>query len=213
MGHFSRNSKFLAAGLALAVMAIVGGALFATSKLVTAEKSDWPSLNMRYNEARTINNQLINESYLLTYNSYSDWKEEVTSGDPIETGMGTFSLVGSYKQLQGRTFTTYDSMMDSTETETIPEGVTMVPRLALTPTKISVVEDAYDQRAESVTASARVCFQDTCTENAPGWQLVLEGTTVVFANDARGIPIQVGNFFVDEILVGAPAEEYAVRSE
>ena len=167
MGHIFRNPKFLAAGLVLAVMAVAGGALFATSNLVTAEKSDWPNLTMRYSEAGSINDQAINRNYLFTYNSYSDWKEEVASADPIETAMGTFSLVGSYRQLQGRTFTEYDSITGSTETETIDEGVTMLPRPALTPMKISVVEDAYDQRAESVTTSARVCFQETCTDTRP----------------------------------------------
>ena len=213
MGHIFRNPKFLAAGLVLAVMAVAGGAIFVTSNLVTAERSDWPNLTMRYSKAKSINNQPINRNYLFTYNPYSDWKEEVISGDPIRTEMGTFSLVGSYQQLQGRTFTEFNSIFGSTETETIPEGVTMLPSLALTPMKISVVEDAYNQRAASVTTSARVCFQETCTDNAPGWKLVLEGTTVVFANDARGIPIQVGDFFVDEILVSAPAEEYTARSE
>ena len=211
MGHVLRNPKFLAAGLVLAVLAVAGGAFFVTTNLATAEKTDWPNLTMRYSETGSVNDQSVTKDYLFTYNSYSDWREEVMSADPIETVMGTLTKVGSYRQLQGRTYTEYDSITGSTETETLDDDVTLLPRHALTPMKVSVVEDAYDQKATEVTTSARVCFESTCTDNAPGLKLVLEGQTVIFAKDARGIPIQVGNFVVDEIRVGAPVEEYLAR--
>ena len=211
MGHILRNPKFLAAGLVLAVLAVAGGVFFVTTNPATAEKTDWPSLTMRYSETGSIDDQSVAKDYLLTYNSYSNWREEMMSADPIETVMGTLAKVGSYRQLQGRTYTEYDSITGSTETETLDDDVTLLPRHALTPMKVSVVEDAYDQRATEVTTSARVCFESTCTDNAPGLKLVLEGQTVIFAKDARGIPIQVGNFVVDEIMVGAPVEEYVAR--
>ena len=211
MGHILRNPKFLAAGLVLAVLAVAGGVFFVTTNPATAEKTGWPSLTMRYSETVSVDDQSVAKDYLLTYNSYSNWREEVVSADPIETVMGTLAKVGSYRQLQGRTYTEYDSITGSTETETLDDDVTLLPRHALTPMKVSVVEDAYDQRATEVTTSARVCFESTCTDNAPGLKLVLEGQTVIFAKDARGIPIQVGNFVVDEIMVGAPVEEYVAR--
>ena len=211
MGHILRNPKFLAAGLVLAVLAVAGGVFFVTTNPATAEKTDWPSLTMRYSEAGSVDDQSVAKDYLFTYNSYSDWREEVMSAAPMETVMGTLTKVGSYRQLQGRTYTEYDSITGSTETETLDDDVTLLPRHALTPMKVSVVEDAYDQKATEVTTSARVCFESTCTDNAPGLKLVLEGQTVIFAKDARGIPIQVGNFVVDEIMVGAPVEEYIAR--
>ena len=211
MGHILLNPKVLVVGLVVAVMAVAVGAFFVTINRATAERGDWPPLTMRYSETVSTNDQTINKTYLFTYNSYTDWKEEVISADSIETELGTFSSVGSYRQLRGREYSEYHSTTGSTDTETIDEDITMIPRGALMPMAISVVEDAYDQRAESVTTEARGCFQGECTENAPGWKLVLEGQTIIFADDARGMPIQVGDFFVEEIMVGAPTEEFTPR--
>lgn len=44
----------------------------------------------------------------------------------------------------------------------------------------------------------------------PWWQLVLEGWTVVMADDARGIPVQVGDLVITEVRVQG-AQEPLVR--
>lgn len=64
---------------------------------------------------------------------------------------------------------------------------------------------------KSTTTNAKVCFLEDCTENAPGL-LYREsnGTEFVFVEDARGIPLRVGDsFIVKEIHIKDTRQPFA----
>ena len=74
------------------------------------------------------------------------------------------------------------------------------------PRSIAIIGDAYDKELTSVSTTTKVCFNDVCTENAPGWGLRERANVIVFADDARGIPVTIGDFVVTEVRVQGQKE-------
>ena len=193
-------------------MTIVGGVAFALrSEKTTASGYDWPPLTMTYPVKWSSGGTPMTDIYRLTYTSRDSWIEEVISAEPIETHVGTFSEVGSYRKLENGQYTTYDAVTESTEVETVEEdGTVMIPRGGLYPHPIHFLEELFDKELPAVSTNTRVCFNDVCADNAPGWEFRHGNTLKVFADDARGIPVQMGNFVVTEVRV--QGEKQPVRS-
>ena len=206
MGTFNRWAV-------LAIILVVGGAtigIFAWANQARAEPNDWPPLIMKYNVEVMNSGASIVQVRQLTYNSRTSWIEEVIEADDITVRVGTFNPVGSYQKLDGRVYTEYDAITGETRTETVPKGVVRIPRGGLFPIPIAVIESALGKQAEAVATSTKVCFDDDCTELASGWEISDGKSTVVFADDARGIPVKIGNFVVAEVLVRG-AQQPVVR--
>ena len=140
----------------------------------------------------------------LTYTSRDSWIEEVISSDPIVTHVGTFSDIGSYQKLENGQYTTYDAVTESTEVKTVEDGIVMIPRGGLHPHPIDFLEDLFDREFPAVSTTTKVCFNDVCTDNAPGWEFREEN--MLFADDARGIPVKMGDFVVTEVRVQGERE-------
>ena len=199
----------------LAVIVVVGGATigFLTwANQSRAEPNDWPPLIMRYNVEVGVNHGVINQVRQLTYNSRTSWIEVVVEADDITVAVGTFNDVGSYQQLEGRVYTTYDATTGETRTETVSDDEVRIPRGGLMPSPISVIESALGKQGEEVATTTKVCFDDDCTELAAGWKFSDGNSTVVFADDARGIPVKIGDFVVTEVLVQG-GQEPVVRDD
>ena len=198
---------------ALAIILVVGGAtigFLAWANQARAEPNDWPPLIMKYNVEAAVSGRSIGEVRQLTYNSRTSWIEEVIEADDIVVSVGTFNNAGSYQKLDGRVYAEYDAITGRTSTETIPKGVVMIPRGGLMPIPIAVLESILGKPAEKVATTTKVCFDDDCTELASGWKIPDGKSTLVFADDARGIPVQIGNFVVTEVLVRG-AQQPVVR--
>ena len=188
----------------LAVVVVVGGAtigFFALANQAQAEPNDWPPLTMKYNVEVLVNDGSVSQVRQLTYNSRTSWTEQVIEADDITVGVGTFNDVGSYQKVDGGVYTTYDVTTGETLTQAIPDGMVKIPRGGLMPSPISVVEGALGKQADQVATTTKVCFDDDCTERASGWEISNGNSTVVFADDARGIPIKIGDFVVTEVMV------------
>ena len=197
MGIFNRWA-------ALAIILVVGGAtigILAWANQARAEPGDWPPLIMKYNVEASVSSGSIRQVRQLTYNSRTSWIEEVIEADDIVVSVGTFNDVGSYQKLDGRVHTEYDAITGETRSETVPKGVVRIPRGGLMPIPIAVLESALGKQAEEVAIATKVCFDDDCAEPASGWKISDGKRTRVFADDARGIPVRIGNFVVTEVLV------------
>ena len=199
--------------VSLGVLAIGATAFIITTNVVGAKNPDWPALTMTYKTATTNpDTQQTNEStFRLTYTSDTEWKEEIIAAPTIQAGDDTYSEVGYYQQLSGDQYSVYDPITGTTETETVPDNVRRIPRSMLTALPISTLEGTLGKEAKAVPTSTRVCFEDDCTDNAPGWQYEDNGHVLILADDARGIPIKINNLTVDELTVHE-AKEVIERS-
>ena len=192
--RFSVLSFLVVLGLAVVTVLLV------TKFFATAASPDWPPFVMIYQiegggvTVGTGPIQTGQEVHRLDYRSKTEWTDTVIEAPEIETSFGTFSTVGSYRHLDGRTLSEFDPLENSFLSRTIPEGVRMVPGAALIPRPIEVLKAAGAEYAQVVT-SAKVCFRDVCKQNAGGLMYVDNGQERVFANDSRGIPLKVGDSF------------------
>ena len=134
----------------------------------------------------------------------------VIEADDVTVRVGTFNHKGSCQKLDHGIYTIYDATTDGTDTETVPKGVVRIPRGGLMPHPISVVEDAVGKQGQRVSTTTKVCFDDDCTENASGWEMSDGKGTIVFGDDARGIPVKIGDFVVTEVVVQG-AKQAVVR--
>jgi hypothetical protein len=147
------------------------------------------------------------EVHRLDYQSRDQWEDEIIESEPLVTRVGSFTNTGSYQSLLGGEYTTYSSVTDDITTEKVEAGVHMIPRNNLSPFPIQTIEDAYNIRLTRIGTKSRVCFYNQCEENAEGLLLVDEGREMVFANDARGIPLITGSFIVREVRIHDERQE------
>jgi hypothetical protein len=124
---------------------------------------------------------------------------------------GVFSPVGSSRKLENDQYTTYDALTDSTAVEETERDPLMVPRQWLFANPIEGQEDFPGHELTPVTTGTRVCFENVCTDNAPGWEFRYKDTVVVYADDARGIPVKVGNNFFEVTEVRVQGARNSVR--
>ena len=157
----------------------------------------WPQFSMEYETdgpAVSVGPgpaEVLREVRRLEFGSMTQWTDTVTTAPTIETRVGQFSRVGSYKRLDGTTFTEYDAMSGTTQEEEIEDGTVVGPFMQPFP----IEESGYE--FTPTTTEAAVCFTGECQENAEGLLYVKEsGTEMVFVRDARGIPLRIGEGFV-----------------
>ena len=148
-----------------------------------------------------VNDLSVRQVRRLTYESTTSWVEEVVQAEDVVLGIGSFNDTGSYQKVDGDQYTSFDISTGQTQTETIPEDVLRIPRAGFDPVPIGVIERALDKSLTQVQTTTRVCFNDECTENAPGWKLEEDRSVAVFADDARGIPVRLSSFVVAELRV------------
>ena len=153
-------------------------------------------------------------SYRFTFTSEDSWIEEVIAAPDVVLRVGTFSEVGSYQRLDGNQYTVYDSITGSTRTETVEEGIYMIPQSALFgPMPLSGLKEHVDSSPEKIATTTRVCFNDDCTANTEGWRFVDGELEFIYADDARGIPLQIGSFVIKEIQVHGDKQPLPVDFE
>ena len=139
----------------------------------------------------------------LEYTSPNNWVETVLTSPDIVTQWGTFSAVGSYQRVNGNTYTEYDAADGALYTETITRGERM-PGIYMMPMPIHGInhDDSFIESYSRVRTSARVCFNDSCTDNAEGISFTQHGVEHVYVDDARGIPLKFGdNFEVTKVTI------------
>ena len=204
-----RTLIFLGAAFGLVAVGVVAFVL--RSNATAASTTDWPPLTMTYQTDFVVNGSTYNETRMLTYNSRNSWEEKVITAEPFEVRGGVFSTVGSYQRLEKDQYTNYGAASGSTDVEEVEEGSLMIPRGWLVPAPIEGLEDFLNNELTPVRTTTRVCFENVCTENAPGWEFRYKDVGVVYADDARGIPVKVGNNFFEVTEVWVQGERKFVR--
>ena len=135
----------------------------------------------------------------LEYQSRTQWTDTVIDDPTITTTVGWSSRVGASTRVNGDSYTEYNSSGESTYTETVGENTTMLT--GSMPPPFPIQESGVE--TEPTVTSAKVCFNDECTENAAGLlRRKANGAEFVYVDDARGIPLRVNDvFFVKEIRI------------
>ena len=182
-------------GLVLAA----AGVAFLLADGARAEPMDWTALTMTYDVTTSVNGVDVQQTRELVYTSRDAWVETVISADPYTITQGVFSDLGSYQKVDGGQYIYYDATTGDTRTETIAAGSVHIPRGGLSPMPLEDIEEYTGKQLTSTTTATRVCFDDVCADSATGWEWA-EGS-IVFADDARGIPVKIGDFVVTEVRV------------
>ena len=198
--------RFVVAVLALVAVGV--GTFVLSGDQTKTSVTDWPPLTMTYQTDFVINGATYDETRMLTYKSRNSWEEKVIAADSFELREGVFSTVGSYRKLENDQFTTHDQLSGSPDVEEVDEDVLTIPRYYLFANPIEPLEEFLDIKLTPVTTKTRVCFEDACTDDAPGWEFRYKDVLVVYADDARGIPVSVGDnaFEVTELRVQGERE-------
>ena len=132
----------------------------------------------------------------MEFESPTRWKVTILQSAPIETRVGTFSQVGSYQMLDGRSFTEFDAATNSLREETVERGVRRIPTAFPAPLYMIGLE-IEGLKPTRVVTTTTVCFREQCQENATGLLYTRDnGREWVFADDSRGILLRVGTAFV-----------------
>ncbi len=129
----------------------------------------------------------------LEYQSRTQWTDTVVEAPTITTTVGSTSRVGSSTRVNGDSYTEYNASGETTYADTVGENVTMLT--GSMPPPFPIEESGVE--TEPTVTSAKVCFNDECTENAAG--LLYKQTKrseLVLVDDARGIPLRVNDAFV-----------------
>ena len=202
MQRFANRWTLLSFILTGGALVPIGIAIFTLKgHSATADVSAWPPLTMTYIVEVSVNDLSVRQVRRLTYESTSSWIEEVVEADDVVLEIGSFNATGSYQKVDGDQYTSFDISRGEKQTETIPEDVLRIPRAGFDPVPIGVIERALDKSLTKVQTKTRVCFNDECTDNAPGWKLEEDRSVAVFADDARGIPVRIASFVVAELRV------------
>ena len=142
------------------------------------------------------------KEHQLDYRSKTAWTDTVTAASTIPTRVGDFSVLGSYKQLEGRNLVEYNAMDDSTYRDVIDADTMFIPRGALMPLSLAKLNE-HGYTFTKIQTDATVCFDDQCEENAFGLATDIGKVRYIFVDDARGIPLKIGedSFVVSEIRI------------
>ena len=170
---------------------------------------EWPPFTMTYQTDHQVLGETYAEVRQFTYEDQDHWEERVIESEPFEIAQGTFSSLGSYQRQEGNRITTYDAVPNSYDVEIEEDPhVRNIPRGGMHPYPVYGFEEILGHELTPVTTNTRVCFEDVCTDNAPGWELQYGRMYVVLADDARGIPVKIGENFLEviELRVDGPQE-------
>ncbi len=210
INRFKTKSRILAllvvGAVVTAAVLVTIGAFSPTERVPTVH--ELPSFTMRYalsdGQSVTVGNRAVasRQERRLVYTSYDNWVETVLVSAPAVTRVGTFSAVGSYRSVNGDLYTEYNALDGSTTTSSVSEGldpksdpVRMPPAAWLTVFPIELVRAGTVTMTQNGAAqtSARVCFEAQCTDNYTGLSFTDGTVTSVYADDARGIPLKIGD--------------------
>lgn len=167
------------------------------------EQKDWPPFTMVYEledgQSVMVGDRPVEsrQSRRFEYQSATEWTDTVLESPPIETRVGTFSQVGSYRRLDGRRLVGYDSVTDSIREDEVEEGSRRLANGFFLPYRNRQFEELDGIPPVKVETGALVCFRNECEDNAIGLLYRLEnGQERVFADDSRGFPLGIGTLFV-----------------
>ena len=147
------------------------------------------------------------EVHRLDYVSATEWTNTIVESPDITTSVGSHNRVGYYTKLNGNSYVEYDATGESEYSNTVENNTTML--VGTMPPPFPIEGSGISTTATGT--SAKVCFQDICTENAEGLLYTKDsGAQFVFVDDARGIPLRVNDaFVVREILIKDARQEIA----
>ncbi len=200
----SRILALLVVGAVISAMVLVSIGAFSTPATMVHEL---PSFTMRYTlsdgQSVTVGNTAVaaGQERRLVYTSHDDWVDTVVTSSDIVTRVGTFSAVGSYRSVKGDVYTEYRSIDGDTSTSSVSDGssknVRIPPHAWLMPFPIELIRAGTITMTQNgaTPTTARVCFQTVCTDNYTGLGFTEDGVTSVYVNDARGIPLKIGDSF------------------
>ena len=198
------SSQTLRLGLVLLIAAVVATSVVVAMSVWADGPAgpvipEWPPFTMVY-EANGIVYSIgsspavtTREVRRLEYQSRTQWTDTVVEAPTITTTVGSHSRVGFSTRVDGDSYTEYNASGESTYTDTVGENTTRIASGLPLPFPI---EDSRFETEPAVT-SAKVCFNDECTENSAGLlHRRGNGAEFVYVDDARGIPLRVGDAFV-----------------
>ena len=196
---------------ALVPLAVIAVAAFAILELGFQTEGDgqpdaWPSLIMTYDETES---HIIGDNtpvattktYRFTFTSNDSWIEEVIAAPSVQTSAGTFSDVGSYQKVENGQHITYDATSGSTRTTALEEGTIQIPRSRLHQVSLDSLKEHVDSSPTKVATISRVCFNEDCADSAQGWRFMDGSVESIYADDARGMPLKLGDFVITDLQV------------
>ena len=203
-------------GAVVVLSLIICGIAMGIHRAAPARAEQWPSFTMTYEKDGapiSVGNKTYQgrEVHRLDYRMETDWIDTVTVAPSAETVAGPVSAVGSYRQLNGRVFTEFDSFVGNTSVTEIESGVNLIPGAAFSRLPIRVfVEHGYELTRK--TTSSKVCFSSSCQVNATGISMNDDGWEYIWVDDARGIPLQIGTswFVVTELQIEGEKQEVSL---
>ena len=200
------SSQTLRLGLVLFIAAVVATSVVVAMSVWADEPTgtdpvipEWPPFTMVYETDGIVYSigssppVTTREVRRLEYQSRTQWTDTVVEAPTITHAVGSDSRVGASTRLNGDSYTEYNASGELTYAETVGENTTKIVGTMPPPFPI---EDSRVETEPTVT-SAKVCFNDECTENAAG--LLYKQTKrseLVLVDDARGIPLRVNDAFV-----------------
>ena len=205
----------------VAALVVAGAAVVIALAVMSVQADDpypeiptWPPFTMVYETdgvAYSIGEgsaQTTRETRRLEYRSERDWLDTVTSAPTITTPVGLATRIGSFHKMDGDTYSEFDASTGFSNTETIPDNARKAAGAVILP--FPMVE--FDVRFSTTPTTATVCFNTKCQENAKGLLYTKpSGVQQVFVDDARGIPLRVGDsLIVREIQINSNQEPVAL---
>ncbi len=200
------------AALLVVATLVAAGAAFSLTRSDSSPPSIWPPFTMVYEVAGPASpgEPAPRIVHRLEFSSFADWKDTVIEAPDIKNRYGTFSRVGEFQQVEAGIFTTYDPTTDTSDSEAVENGVFRVPRGEFIPYPVSVLRYA-GFRFRPAATTATLCYQERCEDNAAGVAFTEDGLERVLVNDARAIPLRVGdNFLVRELRIHDATEPAAI---
>ena len=199
------SSQTLRLGLVLLIAAVVAASVVVAMSVWADGPAgpvipEWPPFTMVY-ETDGVTYSLwsspsvtTREVRRLEYQSQTQWTDTVIKAPTITSKVGSTSRVGYSTRVDGDSYTEYNASGEMTYAEELGENETMLAGSSLPPP--FPIEDSRFE-IESTVTSAKVCFNDECTENAAGQlRRKANGGEFVYVDDARGIPLRVGDAFI-----------------
>ncbi len=212
------SSQTLRLGLVLLIAAVVATSVVVAMSVWADGPAGpviptWPPFTMVYEADGVVYSMgsspsvTTREVRRLEYQSQTQWTDTVVEAPTITYTVGWSSRVCSSTRVNGDSYTEYNASGETTYAETLGENEI---RLAGSLPPPFPIEDSRVETEPTVT-SAKVCFNDECTENAAGLlHRKANGAEFVYVDDARGIPLRVDDvLFVKEIHIEDAKQQIA----
>ena len=199
------SSQTLRLGLVLLIAAVVAASVVVAMSVWADGPAGpviptWPPFTMVYETNGIVYSigsspsVTTREVRRLEYQSRTQWTDTVIEAPTITSKVGSTSRVGYSTRVDGDSYTEYNASGEMTYAERLGENETMLAGSSLPPP--FPIEDSRFETEPTVT-TAKVCFNDECTKEAAGLlHRRANGAEFVYVDDARGIPLRVGDAFI-----------------